>query len=96
MPSEKHGENDDAQPRHKFDPLTMKYLSKRVGRTVEIYTARAPKALGRLDAVDERFGRAVVTTDEGEEVVVYLSQVGQIRIYPAEADGQQKREGSKA
>lgn len=81
----------DNERGHFDDVVTVKWLSKCVGREVEIYTNRAPKAHGILRAVDERFGRCIIETDT-EEVLVWLGQILQIRM-PRE-NGHSKRGGA--
>lgn len=72
-----HGEPNE--PRKFADVVATKWLSKCVGREVELYLTRSPKVQGVLREVDERFGRCIVET-EHEDVIVWLGQMQQVRI----------------
>lgn len=67
--------------------LYANWLSKQIGKDVEIYCNRSPKASGKLVFYDPRFGKIIVESDT-ENVEMKLSDVQQIRWPRSDAEGE--------
>ena len=61
------------------------WLKDAIGRTVEVYSARAPKVIGVVKNIDLRYGRVMIEEGDGGMVELSMGSIQQVRYSRMEA-----------